>query len=151
MCIHTPWLATHSSANYPMRCSSGYRKHPSWWSAACEMVFRSSFRLFLCLTFALFSSLFPPSIPPPLPCEIAHLDESQMAQHAPKRAPTPTSHLAAMPPLPVCRKQSTSFCHPPVRLFWQPLFFYRPLSFRLTGGNSDTAMFSQPGSIPRIP
>lgn len=29
VCIHTPRLATHSSANYPMRRSSGYRKHPS--------------------------------------------------------------------------------------------------------------------------
>lgn len=53
-----------------MRRSSGYRKHPSWWSAAFEMVFRSSFRLFLCLTFALFSSLFPPLFLPPYPVKL---------------------------------------------------------------------------------
>lgn len=66
----------------------------------------------LCLRFALFVSFFFHIFFFP-PCEIAHLDGRQMAQRAPKRAPTPTSHLAAVPPPLHARVQNPKhqLCH----------------------------------------
>lgn len=114
VCIHVTCLATHCSANYPTLRGSGDNNYHQTLGAdevACMKWFSDPDSFLLCLRFALFVSFFFHIFFFP-PCEIAHLDGRQMAQRAPKRAPTPTSHLAAAPPPPhsmlVCRIQSTS-------------------------------------------
>lgn len=116
VCIHITCLATHCSANYPTLCGSSDNNYHQTLGAdevACMKWSSDPDSFLLCLRFALFVSFifriffFPP-------CEIAHLDGRQMAQRAPKRAPTPTSHLAAVrPPPPNARVQNPKhrLCH----------------------------------------
>lgn len=80
--------------------------------------------LFLCISFAMLVDFFFNFTFFFLHCEIAHLDGGQMVQYAPKRALTPTSHLAAL--------------HPPARVQkakHHPSLLLSPvsLSFGLTG------------------
>lgn len=107
MCMQITRLTRLRSANYPVlrRHDDATHHTPlklmSWCMKRfpCPAFFA---RVSLCL-WAFFPTVFF------LPCEITHLDWRQMAQRAPKRALTPTSHLAAMPPLMlVSRKLSTS-------------------------------------------
>lgn len=115
MCIHIAWLARHCSANYPY-CAAVVIISTIRLSELMRSMYEMVFPFFLCLTFALFVSFF--LLIFFLPCEIAHLDEGQMAQCAPKRALTPTSHLAAMLPHARVQKAKHRFCHPP---FFPPI------------------------------
>lgn len=150
VCIHITCLATHCSANYPTLCGSGDNNYHQTLGAdevACMKWSSDPDSFLLCLRFALFVSFifriffFPP-------CEIAHLDGRQMAQRAPKRAPTPTSHLAAVhpPPMLVCRIQSIGSAIASLSLGF--LTCFTPLKARWNCGN--TAMTSQPGNNPNV-
>lgn len=117
-CVHITCLARHCNANYPMlRCSGDNNHHKTFRAdeVACERWFSdpdppphlSFFALFV--SFFFYMLFF-------LPCEIAHLDWGQMAQRAPKRALTPTSHLAAMPRHARAQTAKHQFCQSPLCL-----------------------------------
>lgn len=152
VCIHVTCLATHCSANYPTLRGSGDNNYHQTLGAdevACMKWFSDPDSFLLCLRFALFVSFFFHIFFFPS-CEIAHLDGRQMAQRAPKRAPTPTSHLAAVPPPPTpcscAESKAPALPSPLFRSAFSPV----SLPLRLAGTAATPAVTSQPGNDPNV-